>query len=980
MTFLPHRSSSKAVLRLVSILVSCNFILTSIIPPAYSKESTFNLPIPGAMISTSSAFTPMLLKGLVIHPSDPMLFDFIVDTGDTNFLPDEVKVNADKLIKYFFASMTVPQNDFWVNLSPYEKNRIIPNELGKTSLGRDLLAQDYILKQLTASLMCPEGELGKVFWQKVYKKAQEKYNISNIPTDTFNKVWILPESASVYEKNNTVYIVGGKLKVMLEEDYNKVLSTKCLVLSKKNKQFSAPAKGGSAFGRYNLELSTLLREIIIPEIEKEVNEGKNFAQLRQIYYSLILAKWYKEVIKNSVLSKVYIDKNKVSGVELDDKSFKDKIYNQYLDAYKKGVYNYIKEEYDSLSQTVIPKKYFSGGIVDKAINMARKTNVEDLALVQTAGNNIEVVARLLIENTAPASDSSSSELKEEDKMKVRANDIIEMMNYLTAVLDNLNNQNLDTIKKDIRFLNDADTKICSLNGVEELEWRKASDILKLLILLSTNGNSWLNQALSGTKFQEKNLENIEKIDKEIDKLILNKNWERLNEEFRDIRDNMFKIPIIITVNVFSPIDNELNQLENLLSFFRENYDLMNFFIDSKVRFLIKTRQGQNPILLERVKRTVKAMGLADKITFFQPYREEIDVIIKGTSAAIVPISVTLSMEMKINRALKGNIIISGWDPKTANLFNVLDVDLKQSINGLAEHIPYTELSENIQKGKYEITNGFIAQTVEKNNANGFLGFSISSLLKVLNELGEINSSRDRRRKLMEDNLEYITKFIAHKLEFYSLVLELCSQEGIYKVFKQQLINNKGFVWMKKNDLTTFSWINPLPPTLKHFIDNYNRLRNNWLNKGLLLLASPFVNSIEVHEKHIGQHLIDFLNLPALSKLKDKIKELWGECLPSDNSMNNTNDRIESVKKAAAPEEKSKDVASLTVKNIEDESPGGIDFNNISVQRKGSGIDIKFDEAEMNRAINSDKFTPVIINVAPIKQIVPFILGKTSSGE
>ena len=48
------------------------------------------------------------------------------------------------MLSLYLASMTIPKDDLWVNLSPYEKDRIIPNELGKTELGRDMLAQDYI--------------------------------------------------------------------------------------------------------------------------------------------------------------------------------------------------------------------------------------------------------------------------------------------------------------------------------------------------------------------------------------------------------------------------------------------------------------------------------------------------------------------------------------------------------------------------------------------------------------------------------------------------------------------------------------------------------------------------------------------------------------------------------------------------------------------------------------------------------------------
>ena len=39
-------------------------------------------------------------------------------------------------------------------------------------MGRDLLAEDYMLKQITASLIYPEDEIGKKFWKRIYEEAQ----------------------------------------------------------------------------------------------------------------------------------------------------------------------------------------------------------------------------------------------------------------------------------------------------------------------------------------------------------------------------------------------------------------------------------------------------------------------------------------------------------------------------------------------------------------------------------------------------------------------------------------------------------------------------------------------------------------------------------------------------------------------------------------------------------------------------------------
>jgi hypothetical protein len=72
-----------------------------------------------------------------------------------------------------------------VNLSPYESDRIIPEGFGFTEMGRDLLAQDYMLKQLVASLIYPEQDLGQEFWQRVYDRAAKEYGTTNIPINTF---------------------------------------------------------------------------------------------------------------------------------------------------------------------------------------------------------------------------------------------------------------------------------------------------------------------------------------------------------------------------------------------------------------------------------------------------------------------------------------------------------------------------------------------------------------------------------------------------------------------------------------------------------------------------------------------------------------------------------------------------------------------------------------------------------------------------
>ena len=188
----------QAVNRIIASIVLAAFVATSVVPPSYAQSVTF-LPAPGTMVNLSPAFTPMVLRGIKVDQQDPFKFEFVVDPGDSGLAGDALKSESTKLIRYFLASVTTPEKDLWVNLSPYEQDRIIPDAFGLTEMGRDLLSQDYILKQITSSLMYPEGENGKIFWQKVYAQAFDTFGTTDVPLDTFNKVWITPDTAEVYE-------------------------------------------------------------------------------------------------------------------------------------------------------------------------------------------------------------------------------------------------------------------------------------------------------------------------------------------------------------------------------------------------------------------------------------------------------------------------------------------------------------------------------------------------------------------------------------------------------------------------------------------------------------------------------------------------------------------------------------------------------------------------------------------------------------
>jgi hypothetical protein len=77
------------------------------------------------MVHLSPKFDPPILKGIKVHPDNPFRFDFILDVRDGSKPSQQRRVmnpplreESIRLIKYFLASLTIPEQDLWVNLSP----------------------------------------------------------------------------------------------------------------------------------------------------------------------------------------------------------------------------------------------------------------------------------------------------------------------------------------------------------------------------------------------------------------------------------------------------------------------------------------------------------------------------------------------------------------------------------------------------------------------------------------------------------------------------------------------------------------------------------------------------------------------------------------------------------------------------------------------------------------------------------------------
>ena len=98
--------------KIICIVILVAFISASVKLPAYAQLAPGDqlpwMPAPGMMVHLSPQFNPAQLKGIIIHPENALRFDFIVYKGDQPLNDDQKKEEYIKLIKYFLASLAVP--------------------------------------------------------------------------------------------------------------------------------------------------------------------------------------------------------------------------------------------------------------------------------------------------------------------------------------------------------------------------------------------------------------------------------------------------------------------------------------------------------------------------------------------------------------------------------------------------------------------------------------------------------------------------------------------------------------------------------------------------------------------------------------------------------------------------------------------------------------------------------------------------------
>ncbi len=329
-------------------------------------------------------------------------FKILLDKGD--FFKQktlELEQATKELMKYFFIGLSLPNEKFWVNLRPDSPDNILNPDLEKTDIGRIFLEADLQLKKDTSSMTSPQTKEGREYWDKLYKRVGELFGNENITIPTITRPWIVPNEIIIREAPDNAYIYKATLKVMLEEDYLRGMKDERRGTAI-NYSFNDPR-----LKELNQYSTQLIKESIIPKLTYEVNTSKRYAPLRQVYYSLILAQWFKQKYGssgsirapgNSAPVNSYInliDSGNLSNLTSSHPYDKQSYFSQYQKSFQDGEYNLQEPVYTPMGQSI--RKYVSGGIewqnfsdTDKYYKIISQTNRYISSTSSSISGNINI--------------------------------------------------------------------------------------------------------------------------------------------------------------------------------------------------------------------------------------------------------------------------------------------------------------------------------------------------------------------------------------------------------------------------------------------------------------------------------------------------------------------------------------------------------------------------------------------------------------
>ena len=143
--------------------------------------------------------------------------------------------------------------------------------------------------------MHPSTELGTQYWDTVYKEISREFSTKDILLNAFHKLWISPTKATVYEVEAGKDDSNMPEKMGLrKEDHSTIIIENYLEVLTETDHFALKHVGQAdrPLEKTNSICHEVFTELIVPVIEHEINTGKAFSLLRQIYNCMLLATCY----------------------------------------------------------------------------------------------------------------------------------------------------------------------------------------------------------------------------------------------------------------------------------------------------------------------------------------------------------------------------------------------------------------------------------------------------------------------------------------------------------------------------------------------------------------------------------------------------------------------------------------------------------------------------------------------------------------
>ena len=210
----------------------------------------------------------------------------------------------------FMTGLAIPSDKFWVNLNPWEPDRIIDEQLSRSDVGRIMLEADLQMKKDICNYENPcTNEVGVALsslrdekHEILVRQCMNKFpgeieDVKNIVFRPVTRYWIVPDSVYAYSNGTQIYIINATLAIQSEsvpdrtsfrvdnQDVKK-LSKGCLEeLNKSSKEY----------GEYYKEM---IDQMILPFVVADVNHGEKYEDLREVFVSLALVQWYKSNINS----------------------------------------------------------------------------------------------------------------------------------------------------------------------------------------------------------------------------------------------------------------------------------------------------------------------------------------------------------------------------------------------------------------------------------------------------------------------------------------------------------------------------------------------------------------------------------------------------------------------------------------------------------------------------------------------------------